>query len=137
MKTSDIITSKIKLAEDASAGASSAGAVASVVAPLGAGSVAKTSVYGAQKKSKKPFANSISTSKNKKVSEASRSEHDANMYLSQAPQGADVPHSIYKMQNGQPVGIAGPFKNKAAAEKHPARKLGAGVMPTHLIKRPF
>lgn len=136
MKTSDIITSKIKLAEDASAGASSAGAVASVVAPLGAGSVAKTSVYGSQKKSKKPYGNSITTSK-KKVAEASRSEHDANMYLSQQTQGADVPHSIYAIKNGQPVGIAGPFKNKAAAEKHPARKLGAGVMPTHLIKRPF
>lgn len=117
MKSSEFIKKKID--ENASAGASSAGSVGSINYSLGSGD---------------PNASIYAKKKPKKMRESNRSEYSANLELQHSAEG-DVPHHVYTIKNGQKVGIAGPFKNRTAAEKHPARKLGVGTIPSHMLKK--
>jgi len=58
-----------------------------------------------------------------------RSEFSANLHLGTggSDDGAGKKHYIMATVNGQPKKIAGPFKKKSDAEKHPARRLGDSV----------
>lgn len=74
--------------------------------------------------------NFVSKAKNESVDtqteDRDRSEHSANLHLANS-HGGEKQHHIYVRIKGAKKNIAGPFRSKEEAEKHPARKWADGV----------
>lgn len=63
------------------------------------------------------------------ISEGDRSEHSANIHLSNGSSGTSATgyHVFTKTKRGTRKSISGPFNTAQEAENHPHRKLGDGV----------